>query len=164
MTGGRARALFSRMLDCGGWILCSIRCQRSGILGSGGMGLGKCMYICVTRSRMKAEKRRRLTTNYNLPSKTAISGPELLDMHSNYVRSCVSPDRLFFFNVRDGWEPLCKILKVPMPDEPFPRANDGQAMQDFFKNLVVGAMVRWLQVFAVTGLGIAIAMYVWKSR
>ncbi len=24
----------------------------------------------------------------------------------------------------DGWEPLCRFLDVPVPDEPFPHRND----------------------------------------
>lgn len=26
--------------------------------------------------------------------------------------------------VRDGWEPLCDFLEVPVPDDPFPYIND----------------------------------------
>jgi len=31
---------------------------------------------------------------------------------------------LLVFNIKDGWEPLCHFLKVPVPDIPFPRVND----------------------------------------
>ena len=33
------------------------------------------------------------------------------------------------FDVKQGWEPLCKFLNVPIPDEPFPHEND----REFFK-------------------------------
>ena len=29
-------------------------------------------------------------------------------------------EKLLFFNVKDGWEPLCKFLDLPTPKEPFP--------------------------------------------
>ena len=72
------------------------------------------------------------------------------------------PERLFFFNVKDGWEPLCKILNCPIPDEPFPRANDTNEMEETFAKLLGVALLRWLQIFAVSG--VVIAMGIWASR
>jgi hypothetical protein len=40
------------------------------------------------------------------------------------VKRKVPADRLLVFNVKDGWQPLCHFLKVPVPDTPFPRVND----------------------------------------
>lgn len=51
---------------------------------------------------------------------------ELLDLHEAYVRRVVPPEKLF--NFKEGWEPPCKLLDCPVPDEPFPRANDSNAM------------------------------------
>ena len=31
--------------------------------------------------------------------------------------------------MKQGWEPLCKFLNVPIPDCPFPRVNDTEAMR-----------------------------------
>ncbi|MGH2346345.1 MAG: sulfotransferase [Chloroflexota bacterium] len=28
------------------------------------------------------------------------------------------------FDVKQGWEPLCRFLGAPVPDKPFPRLND----------------------------------------
>ncbi len=39
------------------------------------------------------------------------------------VRDEVPAERLLVFNVADGWEPLCRFLKVPVPDTPFPRSH-----------------------------------------
>jgi hypothetical protein len=37
----------------------------------------------------------------------------------------IAPERLLVFNIREGWEPLCTFLVVPLPQhEPFPRVND----------------------------------------
>jgi hypothetical protein len=41
------------------------------------------------------------------------------------VRAAVPAERLLVFTVGDGWAPLCDFLGVPVPDEPFPRLNDG---------------------------------------
>jgi hypothetical protein len=89
---------------------------------------------------------------------------ELLTMHEDYVRRVVPKDRLFFFNVKDGWEPLCKILDCPVPDEPFPRANDANAMREFFETIFKAAIVRWLQIFAVSGAVVGVGWYALKQR
>ncbi|MFJ5266734.1 sulfotransferase family protein [Streptomyces sp. NPDC088387] len=47
--------------------------------------------------------------------------------HLAAVKAEISPDRLLVFEVAQGWEPLCAFLGVPVPDEPFPRANDRAA-------------------------------------
>ena len=31
--------------------------------------------------------------------------------------------RLLVWNVKDGWEPICQALGLPVPDSPFPHAN-----------------------------------------
>jgi hypothetical protein len=59
------------------------------------------------------------------------------------LRRIVPPEKLYFFNVKDGWEPLCKILDVPVPDEPFPRANELEAMKELEKVVIKIAWQRW---------------------
>ena len=39
------------------------------------------------------------------------------------VIDTVPSDRLLVFHPKDGWEPLCEFLNVPVPDKPFPRVN-----------------------------------------
>jgi hypothetical protein len=50
--------------------------------------------------------------------------------HVQAVRETIAPNRLLVFDVREGWEPLCAFLGVPVPvDEPFPHVNDTAAFQ-----------------------------------
>jgi Sulfotransferase domain len=44
--------------------------------------------------------------------------------HNAEVGQVISPERLLIYEVRQGWEPLCRFLDVPVPDAPFPRANE----------------------------------------
>jgi len=45
--------------------------------------------------------------------------------HNRAVQTTVPPERLLVFDVKQGWEPLCAFLDVPVPtDEPFPHVND----------------------------------------
>ena len=85
--------------------------------------------------------------------------PEIYDMHMAWLKTVVPPERLFFFDVKEGWGPLCKILDCPIPDEPFPHANDKLAVKEALEGLMMAAVMRWLGIFAVIGAGVAMAWY-----
>lgn len=44
--------------------------------------------------------------------------------HNKAVREAIPEDQLFTFQVKEGWEPLCKFLDVPVPNTPFPNTNN----------------------------------------
>ena len=44
--------------------------------------------------------------------------------HIEAVKKTVPAERLLVFNVKEGWEPLCAFLDLPIPDRPFPHLND----------------------------------------
>ena len=48
------------------------------------------------------------------------------------VKAAIPPERLLVFDVAEGWEPLCAFLGVPVPDQPFPRRNDGDGFWQGF--------------------------------
>ena len=52
-----------------------------------------------------------------------------MDEHNAYVKSVTPPERFHMMELSEGWAPLCKILNKPVPDEPFPRANDAEAVE-----------------------------------
>ena len=39
------------------------------------------------------------------------------------VRAEIGPERLVEWQPADGWEPICRALGVPVPDQPFPHEN-----------------------------------------
>jgi hypothetical protein len=43
--------------------------------------------------------------------------------HDAEVKAAFPPERLLVYEVGSGWEPLCKFLGVPVPDEPYPSEN-----------------------------------------
>jgi len=45
------------------------------------------------------------------------------EAHIEHVKKTVPKERLLVWNVKEGWEPLCKFLHVPVPEKPFPHAN-----------------------------------------
>lgn len=80
--------------------------------------------------------------------------------HIAYLKRTVPEDRLFFFDVKDGWEPLCKILGKDIPDVPFPRVNDSKATEELAQKMVLKGLKRWAISFAV----VAVAVGLWYRR
>ena len=44
--------------------------------------------------------------------------------HCDAVKATIPASQLLVYEVKDGWEPLCRFLNVPVPAEPLPRTND----------------------------------------
>ncbi len=50
--------------------------------------------------------------------------------HNAAVKTQVPPERLLVYDVKEGWEPLCRFLDVPVPpNTPFPHLNDRKTFQ-----------------------------------
>ncbi|KAK7413485.1 hypothetical protein QQX98_007633 [Neonectria punicea] len=81
--------------------------------------------------------------------------------HYQTVRATTPPERLLEYDLKDGWEPLCKFLGKPVPDVPFPRINDKESFHEKLTIIMQrGAKVlaRRMSYVAVPGL-IATAAY-----
>ena len=46
------------------------------------------------------------------------------EAHNQAVRSFIPAEQLLVYQVKEGWEPLCKFLNVPAPDTAFPHTNN----------------------------------------
>jgi len=49
---------------------------------------------------------------------------EVFNDHNEEVKRLVPAERLLVYDVKEGWEPLCKFLGKPIPNKPFPHVND----------------------------------------
>ena len=63
---------------------------------------------------------------------------DLFEQHNAQVKASLPAEKLLVFDVKQGWEPLCRFLDVPVPDKPFPRLND----TEFFRARVNENMAR----------------------
>ncbi|HEV2980884.1 MAG TPA: sulfotransferase [Solirubrobacteraceae bacterium] len=52
------------------------------------------------------------------------------ERHCAEVRREVAPTSLIEWQPRDGWEPICSRLGVPVPDTPFPHENSSEDFGD----------------------------------
>jgi hypothetical protein len=58
----------------------------------------------------------------------------------------------------DGWGPLAECLGKPVPDEPFPWANDGATADKIGAQMFTGLVMRWLAILA-TGAAVPYVAY-----
>jgi Sulfotransferase domain len=63
---------------------------------------------------------------------------EAMERWNQAVIATVPGDRLLVWHPKDGWEPLCELLDVPVPDGPVPNVND---TENFQKNLIMGPAI-----------------------
>lgn len=88
----------------------------------------------------------------------------IYEQHIEEVKRNVPADKLLVYNVKEGWEPLCTFLGVPIPaNTSFPYVNDNEMVQRQMKTarmmytaipiailLIVGALI-WLAWWTITG-------------
>ncbi|KAJ5765138.1 NAD dependent epimerase/dehydratase [Penicillium odoratum] len=80
--------------------------------------------------------------------------------HIEWLKEVVPEHRLVFYDVKDGWEPLCKALGKEVPkDRPFPHINDGDAIERIAKLHIRRGLTRWAVIFAVGATGLAWFLY-----
>lgn len=85
------------------------------------------------------------------------------DRHVAWLKEVVPEDQLVFFDVRDGWGPLCEALGKAVPGDgvPFPRINDGEAIDQFAKKHLQRGLIRWAGIFAIGAAVVAIGL-MWR--
>jgi hypothetical protein len=61
-----------------------------------------------------------------------------MDRYNEEVQRTVPAERLLVWSPGDGWEPLCELLELPVPDAPFPHLNESKAFEG---RIVDGALI-----------------------
>ena len=102
---------------------------------------------------------------YARPGDKHLYGRDVWDRHMAHLRQSVPEERLVFFDVREGWEPLCKALEVPTPkDVPFPRINDSNAIDAFAKKQMMKGLMRWGVVVGLAVTAVASVRWLTSNR
>jgi len=52
-------------------------------------------------------------------------------------------DDVLVWSPAEGWEPICELLEVPVPDAPFPRVNDSQMFEERIIDSALAALNAW---------------------
>lgn len=88
---------------------------------------------------------------YYLPGEVTTEH-QVVERHMAWLKAVVPKERLFFVDVKDGWEPLCKALGCEIPQGvDFPRVNDTDAMTALVREQIMYGLARWAVVFGVVG-------------
>lgn len=66
-----------------------------------------------------------------------------MERHNAGVRAAIPPERLLEWSPKDGWEPLCAFLEVPVPDEPVPHVNDSDSFNELAIDWSLQALTAW---------------------
>lgn len=70
--------------------------------------------------------------------------------------------QLLEMDLKEGWAPLSQFLGRPVPDAPFPRANDREALERVAKEVFVKCVLVWLTIFAGAGVGLCSGFLLWR--
>ena len=68
------------------------------------------------------------------------------------VKREIPADRLLVFEVKDGWEPLCQFLGIPVPEEQFPNVNDTSEMKQRISGMKRACYLSWAVGIAAAGV------------
>lgn len=69
---------------------------------------------------------------------------DVFNQHIEDVKKHVPADRLLVYEVKEGWEPLCRFLGVEVPkDKPFPRLNETADFHRMMREKAKDAFLPW---------------------
>ena len=91
-----------------------------------------------------------LTHPFPLPPQNKQRAIASYEKHNQHIRDTIPSTHLLEYNVREGWDPLCKFLEIEnCPSDngiPFPKTNSSRAVQiqtfsSFLGPLIVSVFV-----------------------
>lgn len=88
----------------------------------------------------------------------------LYDQHHCRIRQRVPPSQLLEYRMGEGWEPICDFLEKPLPNVPFPKLNDAEALRKRVNTKVRRHLALAASVLAPWILGICTFLVVLRVR
>ncbi len=86
-----------------------------------------------------------------------VNAKAVFERHNAEVKAAFPADRLLVFEAKQGWEPLCAFLGVPVPATPYPNVND---TAEFKARIRALSALRWAPWGLLAIIAAAIAAYV----
>lgn len=87
---------------------------------------------------------------------------DYLKRYNEHVERIVPPERLFWMEMSEGWAPLCKMLDQPIPEKPFPSANDSEAADELIEVKIKAACLAWTGILGAAGLATVVGVRLWN--
>jgi len=76
---------------------------------------------------------------------------QVFNEHIEEVKKYIPANKLLVYSVKEGWEPLCQFLGVPVPDTEFPHVNDRNMIK---RALFVLRTLSWLIPVIIVSLAV----------
>merc|ERR1719233_307699 len=111
---------------------------------------GPALYTCTAPTYLGAKYPRGLFGAIDAGEETAV---QFFNDWKEQVMAEVPSDRLLVFEVKQGWDPLCRFLGVPQPETPFPHTNDTKAQEERLQSMKKFCFFLWSLTFAAAGTG-----------
>lgn len=83
---------------------------------------------------------------------------KVFEAWNNSIIAECPKDKLLVFDVKEGWEPLCKFLGKPVPNLSFPHVNDTKEFQRIMTVMNIFGYVIASAGVAAVAVGIKLAM------
>jgi sulfotransferase family protein len=74
-----------------------------------------------------------------------------MERHNDEVRDSI--DDVLVWSPGDGWEPICELLDLPIPDAPFPCVNDSSTFEKRIVDSALAALNSWHREAEPTAVG-----------
>ncbi|KAK5989503.1 hypothetical protein PT974_11026 [Cladobotryum mycophilum] len=84
--------------------------------------------------------------------------------YNDWVRHHVPPENLITMELSQGWEPLAKFLDKPVPQEPFPHANDSAALNAKVRTIFLSAGLVWAGILCGVGVATWSGWRLWNGK
>ena len=75
------------------------------------------------------------------------------------IMNAVPPKKLLVYNVKEGWDPLCKFLGMDVPDHPFPGKNNRLAKKEADRKIFVSTAMEKVGKIIAFVLVITVAIF-----
>ena len=69
---------------------------------------------------------------------------DVYEKNTEAVMASVPSDRLLIHSAKEGWEPICKFLEVPVPETDYPWVNDSKSQR---RRIMFLKTLNWLPLF-----------------
>ena len=113
-----------------------------------GKPVGPALFTCFAPTYLGAKYPRGLFGVVDAGEETAV---RFFNDWKEQVIQEVPADRLLVFEVKQGWEPLCKFIGVPQPEGPFPNTNDTKEQQGRLRTMKTICFFLWSLSAAAVG-------------
>ncbi|KAJ5785498.1 uncharacterized protein N7503_010710 [Penicillium pulvis] len=91
------------------------------------------------------------------------NGKKAFEDHYKKIQAIVPPEKLLLYHVKEGWEPLCKFLDVPIPERPMMKTNNFRVFNQAFvaKKVYHFTQYAWriIEISAFTSLFIILWLF-----